>query len=323
MHRRTFLKTSSAAVATLAAPAIVSAQAAWPNKLVKLILPYPPGGSTDLIGRPWAELLSQAFGQPFIVENKGGAGGAIGTEAAARSAPDGYTFLMTANNTLSILPQLRPVSYDPIKSFSPVARLGDLLCGFIVHPSLGVKTFAEMVAYAKANPGRIAYGSAGLGTATHMRLEMLKARAGLDILHVPHKGSGEALTSLLGNTVQMMNEVNPIPHVKTGKLAMLNINHDKRHPDFPDVPTLTEVGYPGADVPIWFSMLAPAGTPKEIIDRVNAKMAEIAATSDIKAKLGALNIAVTVQKPDEVAAYLAADTASNAALIKSAKISME
>jgi tripartite-type tricarboxylate transporter receptor subunit TctC len=323
MHRRQFLKTATAAASTLAAPAIVSAQGAWPNKLVKLILPYPPGGSTDLIGRPWGELLSQAFGQPFIIENRGGAGGAIGTDAAAKAAPDGYTFLMTANNTLSILPQLRPVPYDPIKSFAPVARLGDLLCGFIVHPSLGVKSFKEMIAYAKANPGKIAYGSAGLGTATHMRLEMLKARAGLDILHVPHKGSADALTSLLGNTVQMMNEVNPIPHVKNGKLAMLNINHTTRHPDFPDVPTLTEEGFPGADVPIWFSMMAPAGTPKEIIAQINAKMAEIAAKSDIKARLGALNIAVTHQTPDEVAAYLAADTASNGALIKSANISME
>jgi tripartite-type tricarboxylate transporter receptor subunit TctC len=322
MHRRLFLKSATAAAAAMAAPA-VSGQAAWPNRLVKLIVPYPPGGATDLIARPWAELLAQAFGQPFLIENKGGAGGAIGTDAAAKAAPDGYTFLMTANNTLSILPQLRPVPYDPVKNFTPIARLGDLLCGFIVHPSLGVKTFKEMVAYAKANPGKIAYGSAGLGTATHMRLEMLKARAGLDILHVPYKGSADALTSLLGNTVQMMNEVNPIPHVKSGKLAMLNINHDRRHPDFPDVPTLTEEGYPGADVPIWFSMVAPAGTPKEIIDRINAKMAEIAATSDIKAKLGALNIAVPTQKPDEVAAYLAADTATNAELIKSAKISME
>ena len=323
MHRRAFVKSVSAAAATLAAPVIVSAQGAWPNKLVKLIVPYPPGGATDLIARPWGELLSQAFGQPFLIENKGGAGGAIGTDAAAKAAPDGYTFLMTANNTLTILPQLRPVPYDPVKNFTPIARLGDLLCGFIVHPSLGVKTFKEMIAYARANPGKIAYGSAGLGTATHMRLEMLKARAGLDILHVPHKGSAESLTSLLGNTVQMMNEVNPIPHVKSGKLAMLNINHDKRHPDFPDVPTLTEEGYPGADVPIWFSMVAPAGTPKEIIDQINAKMAEIAEKSDIKAKLGALNIAVPIQKPDEVAAYLAADTATNASLIKSANISME
>jgi tripartite-type tricarboxylate transporter receptor subunit TctC len=321
LHRRAFLK--SAAAATLAAPSIVSAQAAWPNRLVKLIVPYPPGGATDLIARPWAELLSQAFGQTFLIENKGGAGGAIGTDAAAKATPDGYTFLMTANNTLSILPQLRPVPYDPDKNFTPVARLGDLLCGFIVHPSLGVKTFKEMIAFAKANPGKIAYGSAGLGTATHMRLEMLKARAGLDILHVPHKGSAESLTSLLGNTVQMMNEVNPIPHVKSGKLAMLNINHDKRHPDFPDVPTLTEEGFPGADVPIWFPMMAPAGTPQEIIDQLSAKMVELVEKSDIKAKLGALNIAVQAQKPAEVAAYLAADTATNTALIKSAKISME
>jgi tripartite-type tricarboxylate transporter receptor subunit TctC len=323
MHRRAFLKSGATAMATLAAPAILSAQGAWPNRLVKLILPYPPGGSTDLIGRPWGELLSQAFGQPFIIENKGGAGGAIGTEAAAKAAPDGYTFLATANNTLSILPQLRPVPYDPIKNFTPVARLGDLICGFTVHPSLGIKTFKEMIAYAKANPGKMAYGSAGLGTATHMRLEMLKARAGLDILHVPHKGSGEALTSLLGNTVQMMNEVNVIPHVKQGKLTLLNINHEKRHPDFPDVPTLTEEGFPDADVPIWFALMAPTGTPPEIVAQLNAKMTEIADKSDIRQKLGALNIVITSQKPDEVGAYLAKDTARNGALIKTANITME
>ena len=326
MHRRMFLKS---AVATLAAPAVLTSQsataqtAAWPNRLVKLILPYPPGGSTDLIGRPWGELLSQAFGQPFLIENKGGAGGAIGTDAAAKAAPDGYTFLVTPNNSLSILPQLRPVPYDPIKSFMPVARLGDLVCGFTVHPSLGIKSFKEMIAYAKSNPGKMAYGSAGLGTATHMRLEMLKSRAGLDILHVPHKGSGEALISLLGNTVQMMNEVNVIPHVKTGKLTLLNINHDARHPDFPEVPTLTQEGFADADVPIWFSMMAPTGTPPEIIERLNTRMTEIANTSDLRQKLGALNIVITTQKPEEVGAYLAKDTARNAELIKSAKITME
>jgi tripartite-type tricarboxylate transporter receptor subunit TctC len=324
LHRRAFLKATTATAATLAAPAIVRAQtAAWPNRLVKLILPYPPGGSTDLIARPWADLLSQAFGQPFIIENKGGAGGAIGADAAAKSAPDGYTFLGTANNTLTILPQLRAVPYDPITSFTPVARLGELICGFTVNPTLGIKTFKEMIAYAKANPGKIAYGSAGLGTATHMRLEMLKARAGVDIQHVPYKGSGDALTSLLGNTVQMMNEVNVIPHVKSGKLTLLNINHDRRHPDFPNAPTLTEEGFAGADVPIWFALMAPAGTPPEIVNRLNAKITEIAETSDIKARLGQINVVVTTQKPPELMAYLAEDTARNGALIKSAKITME
>jgi tripartite-type tricarboxylate transporter receptor subunit TctC len=327
VQRRAFVTGVTAIAATLAAPAIVRAQTtsggAWPNRLVKLILPYPPGGSTDLIGRPWADLLSQAFGQPFIIENRGGAGGAIGTDAAAKAAPDGYTFLATANNTLTILPQLRPVPYDPIASFTPVARLGELICGFTVNPTLGLKTFKEMVAYAKANPGKLAYGSAGLGTATHMRLEMLKARAGIDIQHVPYKGSGDALTSLLGNTVQMMNEVNVIPHVKGGRLTLLNINHDRRHPDFPNAPTLIEEGFPGADVPIWFALMAPAGTPAEIVNRLNAKISELAETSDIKARLGQLNVVVTTQKTAELTAYLAEDTARNTALIKSANITME
>jgi tripartite-type tricarboxylate transporter receptor subunit TctC len=138
-----------------------------------------------------------------------------------------------------------------------VARVGDLVCGFVIHPAVGPKNFAEMIAYAKANPGKLSYGSAGLGTSTQLRLEMLKYRAGIDILHVPYRGSADALNDLLPNTVQMMNEINVLPHVKAGKLILLDINYGERHPDFPDIPTLTECGYPNSDVPIWYSIFAP------------------------------------------------------------------
>ena len=324
MHRRTFLKVagSAAASAGIAAPAIAQGKA-WPDKPVKLILPYPPGGSTDLIGRPWGEALTQAFGQQFVIENRGGAGGMIGTEAAAKSPADGYTFLLTANNTLSILPQLRKTPYDPEKSFAPVARVGDLVCGFTVHPSTNIKTFKELIAHAKANPGKLSFGSAGLGTATHMRLEMLKFKAGLDILHVPYRGSGEALNDLLANNVQVMNEVNVIPHVKAGKLTLLNINHEKRHAEFPQIPTLAEEGFPGADVPIWFGMFAPAGTPKEIIATLSAKMLEIAKQPGINSQLGAINVAITPQTPDELGAFLTADIKRNGDLIKAANIKLD
>ena len=228
----------------------VAQGANWPDKPVKLILPYAPGGATDLIGRPWADKLGQVFGQQFVIENRGGAGGMIGTEAAAKAAPDGYTFLLTPNATLTILPSLRQAPYDAIKSFDPVGRVGDLVSGFVIHPAVGVKTFKELIEYAKTNPGKLAYGSAGLGTATQLRVEMLKYRAGIDILHVPYRGSADALNDLLPNTVQMMNEINVLPHVKAGKLVLLNINYPIRHPDFPDVPTLTELGYPDSDVPI-------------------------------------------------------------------------
>jgi len=297
--------------------------ASWPDKPVKLILPYAPGGATDLVGRPWADKLGQVFGQQFVIENRGGAGGMIGTEAAAKSAADGYTFLLTPNATLTILPSLRQTPYDPFKSFDPVGRVGDLVSGFVIHPSVGVKTFQELIEYAKRNPGKLAYGSAGLGTATQLRVEMLKFRAGLDILHVPYRGSADALNDLLPNTVQMMNEINVLPHVKAGKLVLLDINYPTRHPDFPDVPTLTELGYPDSDVPIWYLVCAPAGTPKDIVQKFNAKLVELAKTDEMIARMRAINVIVPPQTPEETRAYMVEDTKRNAELIKAANIKLE
>ena len=323
MRRREFLGAVGAALAA-GVPLRASAQAqSWPDKPVKLILPYGPGGASDLIGRPWAEKLSQAFGQQFVIENRGGAGGMIGTEAASKAAPDGYTFLLTPSATLTVLPTMRKTPYDPVKSFDPVARVGDLVCGFVIHPAVGVKTFQELIAYAKANPGKLAFGSAGLGSASHLRIEILKHRAGIDILFVPYRGSADALTDLLANTVQMMNEINPIPHVKAGKLILLDINHGERHPDFPDVPTLTELGYPNSDVPVWFSIYAPAGTPKDIIAKLNAKVVEIARTDEMKARMRSINVVVPIQTPEEMAKYLIEDTARNAEVIRIANIKLE
>ena len=295
----------------------------WPDRPVKLILPYAPGGATDLIGRPWAEKLSQVFGQQFVIENRGGASGMIGTEAAAKSAPDGYSFLLTPNNPLSILPLLRKTPYDPVKSFLPVGRVGDLVSGFVIHPAVGPKTFKEMVEYAKKNPGKLSYGSAGLGTATQLRLEMLKLKAGIDILHVPYRGSADALNDLLPNTVQMMNEINVMPHVRAGKLILLNINYSQRHPDFPDVPTLTELGYPNSDVPIWFAIFAPAGTPKEIVQKLNAKLVEIAGSDDMKSRMLALSVVLPLQTPEETGKHLEEDTRRNAEVIRIADIKLE
>ena len=250
-----------------ASPQAAAQAADWPERPVKLILPYAPGGATDLIGRPWADKLSQAFGQQFVIENRGGASGIIGTEAVAKAAPDGYTFLLTPNAPLSVQPTLRKTPYDPVKHFTPVGRVGDLISGFVIHPAVGLKTFKEMVDYAKANPGKLAYGSAGLGTASHLRLEMLKVKAGIDILHVPYRGNADALNDLLANNVQMMNEINPMPHVRAGKLILLDISYPERHPDFPNVPTLWEVGYGDAYVPSWYSIWAPAGTPQAIVEQ--------------------------------------------------------
>jgi len=323
MRRRAFAALAGSLLAACWASEAIAQAQSWPEKAVKLILPYPPGGATDLIGRPWADKLGQAFGHQFVIENRGGAGGMIGTEAAAKAAPDGYTFLLTPGATLTILPHLRQTPYDPIKSFEPVGRVGDLVSGFVINPAVGVKTFKEMVEYAKKNPGKLAYGSAGLGTATHLRIEMLKFKAGIDILHVPYRGSADALNDLLPNNIQMMNEINVLPHVKAGKLILLNVNFSQRHPEFPDVPTLTELGYPGADVPIWFFVCAPAGTPKDIIQKLNARMVEIAKSEEMIAKLKAINVVAPPQTPEEIRAYLVEDSKRNAELIKAAAIKLE
>ena len=323
MRRREFLGLAGASLAA-GLPSLARAQSqGWPNKTVKFILPYAPGGATDLIGRPWAEKLTQALGHQFIIENRGGAGGMIGTEGAAKAPPDGYTLLLTPNATLSVLPNMRKTPYDPVKSFDPVARVGDLVCGFVLHPSVGPKTLQETIAYAKANPGKLSYGSAGLGTSTHLRIEMLKYRAGVDILHVPYRGSADALNDLLPGTVQMMNEINVIPHVKAGKLHLLDINHSTRHPDFPDIPTLTEAGYPNSDVPIWYSIFAPAGTPKEIVATLNAKVIEIAKTEDMVARMRGINVEVPIQTPEQMATHLVQDLGRNNEVIQAANIKLE
>ena len=323
MQRRDFL---TLAGATLAAgfSSKASAQAqGWPERTVKVILPYAPGGATDAIGRPWADKLSQAFGQQFVIENRGGASGMIGVEAASKSAPDGYTLLLTPNAPLAVLPSLRKTPYDPIKSFDPVGRVGDVINGFVIHPSVGVKTFQEMVEYAKKNPGKLTFGSSGNGTSTHLRLEMLKYKTGIDILHIPYRGGADTLNDVLPGTVHMMNEPVSLPHAKAGKLILLNVNSQVRHPDFPDIPTLTELGITGADVPIWFSIFAPAGTPKDIIAKLNAKMQEIARTDDMKAKLIAVNAVAPLQSPENMAKHLLEDIKANAELINAANIKIE
>ena len=324
MKRREFLKLSAgAAVAGFSITKASGQAATWPNKPVKLILPYAPGGATDLIGRPWADKLSQVFGQPFVIDNRGGAGGMIGTEAAAKSAADGYTFLLTPNGPLTVLPGLRQLPYDPQKDFAPVGRVGDLVCGFVIHPMVGVKTFKDMLDYAKKNPGKLNYGSAGLGSSAHMRIETLKVKAGIDIVHVPYRGSADALNDLLPGNVQMMNEINVLPHVKAGKLILLNINYPTRSPDFPDVPTLTEAGLPDADVPIWYSIQAPVATPKDIIEKFNAKVVELAKTDEMKQKMREISVNVPPQTPAEMATFLKADLAANAAVIKAANVKLE
>jgi tripartite-type tricarboxylate transporter receptor subunit TctC len=216
MNRRGFLKLATGASASsVFAPSILRAQGKWPERPVRIILPFGAGGATDLVARPWADWLSKAFNQQFVIENRGGASGMIGAEAAAKAPPDGYTFFFTSNTTTVTLPLIRKLAYDA-NSFIPVARMGDSMSGFVIHPSVGVKTFPEMIAYAKKNPGKLAYGSSGAGTLPHLRYEMLVQKTGVDILHVPYRGGADTLNDLLAGNIHMMNEASSLAHVKAG-----------------------------------------------------------------------------------------------------------
>ncbi len=311
--------------AALAAPWVRSAaaQGAWPNKPVKLVVPYAPGGASDTMARPWADKLSQAFGQPFVIDNRGGAAGTIGADSVVRSVADGYTILFSPNSIMTVVPQLRKVGYDPKKDLAPVARVGDLHCGFVLRPDIGPSNIKEVVDYAKKNPGKLAYGSSGLGTSAQLRVEMFKLRAGVDILHVPYRGSADAMNDLLAGNVQMMNEINVLPHVKAGKLKLLCINHSVRNPEFPTVPTLTEQGYPDSDVPIWYSLQAPAGVSKEIISILNKKVVELAKTDDMVRRLREVSVICPIQTPEEITAFTEVDFASNGKLIREANVKLD
>lgn len=322
MRRRQFLVLGSSAIAAGVMPRTTAQARTWPDKPVKIIVPFAAGGGTDAVARPWADKFGQIFGQQFVVENRGGASGLIGTEAAAKAAPDGYTLLISSNTTTVNLPLLRKVPYDP-KSLEPVARVGDVVTGFVIQTAVGVKTFAEMIAYCKANPGKLAFGSSGSGTAPHLRLEMLKFKAGVDILHVPYRGGADSLVDILSNNIQMMNEPVTLPHVKAGKLHLLNINHAQRSVDFPDIPTLTELGHPGADVPIWFSIWAPAGTPKDIQQRINEEVVKHSKTEEVKEKLRLAGAAPVIQTIEEMVKFREEDSKAMAALIELAKIKIE
>ena len=268
--------------ALLAGPA---AALDWPTKPVRVIVPYAPGGSADNVARPFAEGLSQAFGQQFVVDNRGGAGGSIGVETAVKSPKDGYTLLMTPMASLVILPHTRAVPYDPFKDLAPISRAADTIAAIAANPSLAADTLQELVSLARKKPGEIHFGSAGLGTITQMRLEVLKDIAGIELVHVPYKGSAEALNDLLAGHVQLLSEGNVLPQAKAGRLKLLAIVGNERLPEFPDVPTVKESGFPNYDAPSWHGMLAPAGVPAEVIDKVAVAMAAIAKAPEMQERL--------------------------------------
>ena len=294
------------AAALIGSITTTSAQDNWPNKPVRLIVNFAPGGSTDNATRPFADRLTKVFGQQFIVENRPGASGTIGAEAAVRSAPDGYTFLVTGSPVLIVIPQARKVNWDPFKDLVPIARFTDYMLPIVVNPSLPVNSIQELKAYSMANPGKLNCGSAGLGTFTHLICETLKSSAGIDNLHVPYRGGADALNDFLAGITQIHSEPNVMPHVKAGKAKLLAIADRERHPDYPNVPLISEI-YPDIAIAGWFGLFAPAGTSPAIVRRLNEEFNKISALPEIRSMFLGLALRAVTGSPEQFAEIMKAD----------------
>jgi tripartite-type tricarboxylate transporter receptor subunit TctC len=309
------------AVAALAAAA-AHAQS-WPAKPVRWIVPFPPGGSTDIATRPVAERVGQALGVSSVVENRAGAGGNIGTEAAARSAPDGYTVLVTAD-TLAANPILYKLSWDPFRDFVPVIQLARQPVVLAVHPSLGVNSVAELVALAKREPG-LGYATSGAGSQQHMAAEWFASIAGIRLTHVPYKGGGQAITDLVGGQVKIgsLGSSPLIPHYKAGKLKLLAQTTKTRSPSLPEVPTYEESGIAGLALEQWLGALVPAGTPPEIAARLNAEIGKALADAAIRERYAQAALEPVGGTPEAFAQLVRDDHAKYGRLIRELAIKID
>jgi tripartite-type tricarboxylate transporter receptor subunit TctC len=298
-----------AALALAACAALAHAQN-YPAKPVRIIVPYPPGGTTDIIARIAAAELTKQLKQPFVVENRAGASGAIGATAVAQAAPDGYTLVMGTANTHGINSALQKnLPYDAVKDFAPVTVVASTPNIIVVHPNVPAKTLAELIALAKAQPGKINFGSTSIGGSPHMSAELLKAMTGIDMVHVPYKGAAPMLTDLVGGQIQVGfdNLPSTIGYVRSGKVRALAVTTAQRWPGAPDIPTVAESGVPGYEVSGWFGLLAPAGTPKAVLDTLQTTIAQIVQEPEVAKQLRDLGAAPVANKPEDFARDIAAD----------------
>jgi tripartite-type tricarboxylate transporter receptor subunit TctC len=314
------------AVAALAA-AFTSVQAQdFPTRPITLVIPFAPGGSTTIVGRGVAEKMSTLLGEKIIVDNRPGAGGTVGTRAVAKSEPDGYTLVLGYTGTLAIGPSLyKNVGYDPRKDFAPIGMIGNAPNSLVVNPSFPAKTLAELIAYAKANPGTVNFGSAGAGTASHITGEYFARAAGITLVHIPYKGTGPALTDLLGGHIPMAFAPIPASHtnVTAGKLRALAVTSTQRSGLLPDVPTIAESGLPGFDASLYYGLAAPAGTPRPIIDKLNKALRDALASDEVKRQLGNDGTDITPGSPEDYAALIDKDEKKWAQLVKASGVEPE
>jgi len=323
---RALLAASLCAVWALHGADLANAQTYPQQEPIKVVVPFPPGGPTDGMARIISEQLGAVLGQTIVIENRGGAGGSIGGKFVATADPDGYTVLMTPGGALTTGPAVNPdIGYDPVKVFASVCELIETPLIISVTPSLPVKSMAEMVAYAKANPGKISWGSQGFGTAPHLLAEMFKLEADVNILHVPYRGTGPLLNAILANEVQIIADpsTTSLPYIQDGKLRPIAIAGKIRDPKLPDVPTVVEAGFPKLQAPFWLAVVAPAGTPRDIIDKLNNAFRQALAASETHARLEALGAESKIGTPEDLDKMLAAERTQWNAVVQAAHIKME
>jgi tripartite-type tricarboxylate transporter receptor subunit TctC len=322
LTRRAFLEALAAAAALAVAPSSFAQE--WPQKPVRIVVPFAAGGNTDTIARIVAERLAAVFGQQFVVENRVGAGGAIAAEFVAKSPPDGYTLLVAAVSQIAIVPFIQKVGYDPVKDFAPISNIGTNPFVLGIHVSLPVKTVAEFVDYARANPGKLNYASGGNGSIGHLSGALFVQRAGLEMIHVPYKGGAPAVADLVAGQVQMYfgNASELIQHSRSGKIRLLGVSSERRAPQLPDVPAIAET-YAGFQTLTWNALFAPAATPKAIVDRISAEVQKAVRDPAVAERLVKIGVDPVGSTPAELARTVQADIAQWSGVIKAANIRNE
>jgi tripartite-type tricarboxylate transporter receptor subunit TctC len=292
---------------------------AWPTKPLRLVIPFPAGGSTDIVGRLIGEKLTQGLGQPVVIDNRGGAGGTTGSDAVAKAPADGYTILMATSSTHAIAASLYPkLPYDPVRDFAPITLIGTATILMVVHPSVPAKNVAEFIAYAKSKPGQVMMGSTGNGSVSHLTGEYFKSVAGVDLQHVPYKGDSPMTVDLVAGRVQVAfgTAVAFLPYVQSGKLHALAVTDAKPSPVAPKLPTVAASGLPGFEALQWFGLLAPAGTPREVVARLNTEIQKVLQMHDVQEKLQSLGIQVTAGGPDQFAGFIRSETVKWGKIVK-------
>jgi tripartite-type tricarboxylate transporter receptor subunit TctC len=317
----TFLGLAAMLIATALSPTAAVAQA-YPNKPVRIVVPFPPGGAVDTVARVVGQRLSELIGQPMIIENRPGASANIGAELVAKAAPDGYTLLMAANGLATNNTLFPNLAFNGIRDFTPIARIGYAPLVIVVHPTVPAKTLKELIAAAQAEPGKLTYASAGNGSSGHLAGELLKISAKIDALHVPYKGGAPAIADLLGGRITFMpiNPIEVLSHIKAQRLRVLAVGSDRRVSFLPDVPTISESGVPGFEATVWWGIVAPAKTPREIVARLNAETVKALGEPAVREKLSELGAVITPGTPEQFGEFIRAEDARWASVIKTAGI---